>query len=462
MKPFPPAPAHFFWAICLTAVSLSASSAQVPISPENVARTPAPLASPATKVTAAAVTATPSPTPNQLGNLNFRVKNLSRNAPRRENLTGVNVGVKYVNGLVGGLDQGAGFPAGVEFTTADALPGVELRARAILSTRLYRKFEIGAFFPKIGSEKTQAEIWIAYQRRIRDRFFGLGARAPESSQTNYDLEQRSFNATLSHKPFKQLELGGYFRAFDASTYTGKNKKEPAIETLFSGSPSVVPLTRYVPGLFFNARSNNVKVAGAGAYAEYDARDDEHGLTQGGYFYGRAGAYDSFDLHPLALADYGWTEVELDGRGYIPLGSRKTSLAVRAFADLRDPKNGKQVPIYEMPWLGGRSHLRGYQNFRFRGNNLLLLVGEFRQTVWSQKETRGVDTYVFVDNGKIWGDSRSATNPLITRNDKFGDQPLRVQPGFGVQYRFNKSFGARLDFAKSNERTMVYFSVSRGF
>jgi hypothetical protein len=40
--------------------------------------------------------------------------------------------------------------------------------------------------------------------------------------------------------------------------------------------------------------------------------------------------------------------------------------------------------------------------------------------------------------------------------------LRVQPGFGFQYRYNKGFAARLDFAKSNERTMVYFSVSRGF
>jgi outer membrane protein assembly factor BamA len=219
----------------------------------------------------------------------------------------------------------------------------------------------------------------------------------------------------------------------------------------------------VPGLFFNALSNNVKVAGGGAYVEYDGRDDESGLTQGVYVYGRFGVYESFgSRNLLALTDYGWAETEVDVRGYVPLGSRKTSLALRTYADLRNPKDGKQVPVYEMPWLGGRNHLRGYQNFRFRGNNLLLLIGELRQTVWAQKETRGVDLFVFVDNGKVWGDSRSATNPLIVRNDKFGDQPLRVQPGFGFQYRYNKGFAARFDIAKSNERTMVYFSVSRGF
>ena len=462
MKRYPLAPTHFFCALCLTALSLIASFAQTPASPENLARTLKQLTLHAPALAATAVTSTPSPVPSQVGNLSDRVKSLSRNAPRRESITGINVGTKYVNGLFGGMEQGAGIPFGVEFTTADTIPGVELRARAYLSTRMYRKFEGGVFFPKIGTEKIQGEIWYAYLRRTRDHFFGIGALTPKSSVTNLDLEQRSFNATLSHKPFKQLEVGGYVRAFDASTYTGRGKKEPAIETLFSGSPSVVPLTRYVPGLFFNARSNNVKVAGGGAYVEYDARNDESGLTQGGYAYGRIGAYDSFGANPLALTDYGWTEVELDGRGYIPLGSRKTSLAVRAYADLRDPQRGKQIPVYEMGWMGGRNYLRGYQNFRFRGNNLLLLVGEFRQTVWAQKETRGVDAFVFVDNGKIWGDSRSATNPLILRNDKFGDQPLRVQPGAGVQYRFNKSFGARLDFAKSNERTMVYFSVSRGF
>jgi hypothetical protein len=398
----------------------------------------------------------------QLGNLDDRVKNLSRNAPRRENLTGINVGVKYINGLFGGFDQGAGFPFGVEFTTADTIPGVELRARALLSTRFYTKGEVGAFFPKIGSEKTQAEIWYSFQRRTRDNFFGIGSRTSRNLETNYQLQQRSFNATLSHKIIKQVEVGGYFRAFNASTFTGKNENDPPIETLFSGSPAVVPFSRYIPGLFFNARNNNVKVAGGGAYAEIDYRNDEKGLTRGGYGYARFGTYDDFGSNLLGLTNYGWAEYELDGRAYIPLASHKTSLALRAYADLRDPRSGKQVPIYEMPWLGGRSHMRGYQNFRFRGNNLLLLVGELRQTVFEQKETRGVDVFVFVDHGKIWGDSRSATNPLSVVNRKFGDQPLRVQPGFGVQYRYNKGFAARLDLAKSNERTMVYFSVSRGF
>lgn len=458
----------------LTLASASSGHAQTPANsppPENSITSTA-FASPTPTLTAEAlakaanrtaltprVDPTPTPTTTQLSNLGDRVKDYDRNGPRRENITGINVGVKYVNGIVGGFEQGAGFPFGIELTTADAIPGIELRARALTSTRLYRKFELGAFIPKIGSDKTRAELWFAYQRRTQDHFFGLGSRTPKTNETNADIESRSYNAVLAHSFTKQFEIGGYVRVANVATYTGQNEEEPPIGTLFTGSPGVgaFPPANFVPGLF-----TNVKTGGVGGYLLLNARNDSVGLTRGGYAYARVGKVEGLEINPFTPSNYGWAEIELDGRGYIPLGSNKSSLALRAYADLRDPNGTDQVPFYEKPWLGGRSHLRGYQNFRFRANNLLLLVGEFRQTVWAQKETRGLDVFVFVDNGKIWGDNRSVTNPAITRNDKFGDQPWRVGPGGGFQYRYNKSTAVRLDFGKTNERTMVYFSVSRGF
>lgn len=419
-----------------------------------------------TAINRTVVTPTPSPTPTptstQINNLGDRIKNLSRNAPRRENITGFNVGVKYVNAILGGFEQGAGFPFGVEFTTADAIPGVELRARLLTSTRFYRKAELSAYFPKIGDDKTHAEVWFAYQRRTRDHFFGLGSRTPKTLQTNADIEMRSYNFSLYRDFTKDLQIGGYVRAANAGTYTGGNDKEQAIGTLFTGGnpPNTQPVNlpaNFVPGLFAN-----VKTVGYGGFAEYDARKDEIGLTKGGYAYVRLGKVEGLEIQPQTFSDYSWTEIELDGRAYIPLGSNKTSLALRAYADLRDPSSNSLVPFYDQPWLGGRNHLRGYNNFRFRANNLLLLIGELRQTVWTQKEDRGVDVFVFVDNGKIWGDTRSTTNPAILKNDQFGDQPWRVGPGGGFQYRWNKSTAVRFDIGKTNERTMVYFSVSRGF
>jgi hypothetical protein len=115
---------------------------------------------------------------------------VGRNAPRRQEITLINFGPKYINALFGGFEQGGGFGFGVELTTADKLKYVELRGRAILSTRFYRRFELSAFFPRIGDEKNHGEIWFSYIRRTRDTFFGIGSRSNEFARTNFDTEIR--------------------------------------------------------------------------------------------------------------------------------------------------------------------------------------------------------------------------------------------------------------------------------
>src|SRR4029453_14197828 len=68
-----------------------------------------------------------------------------RNAPLREKLTAINLGTKYVRGLVGGFEQGAGIGGGVQLTPADVLPSFELRATALTSSRFYRRFDLEGY-----------------------------------------------------------------------------------------------------------------------------------------------------------------------------------------------------------------------------------------------------------------------------------------------------------------------------
>ena len=124
---------------------------------------------------------------------------------------------------------------------------------------------------------------------------------------------------------------------------------------------------------------NAKILSYGGFAEYDLRNNSRGLAKGAYFYGRIGSYQGLKDKP-AFSDYGWLEAELDARGYIPLGSDKTSLAVRGYASLKDPRGGSQIPFYDQSFLGGRMYGRGFKTFRFRGNNMALGSAELRQTV----------------------------------------------------------------------------------
>ena len=384
------------------------------------------------------------------------MKVFSRNGPTRESWNTINLGTKYANAVLGGFEQGAILGFGVQVTTADLFRFVEFRATALTSPNLYRRFEGEAYFPEVFDKNTHADVWFDYLRRTKDNFFGIGPRIPNTSQTNFDLEERSYNATLYHDFPQGIQVGGYFSVSNSATYKGQRDRDIPIDQLFSGDPNTVPVAKWAPGLFANA-----KILSYGGFAEYDLRNDSRGLTKGAYFYGRIGSAQGLK-DKNAFSDYGWLEAELDARGYIPLGSDKTSLALRGYANLKNPRGGSQIPFYDLSFLGGRMYVRGFKNFRFRGNNVALGSAELRQTVWTQSEDRGLDVFGFGDAGQVWGDNRSQTDPTILANQEFDSKNWRASVGGGVQYRYSKSLAGRIEIGHSHERNLIYASITRGF
>ena len=391
-----------------------------------------------------------------ISGLASRVKVFNRNAPTRETWNTIDLGTKYVRAVVGGFEQGASIGFGVQATTADLFRFVEFRLTAITSPNLYRRFEGEAYVPRVFDKNTHADVWFDYLRRPKDNFFGIGPRIPNTSQTNFDLEQRSYNASLYHDFGERLQVGGYFRQSNSATYEGQRDTDIPIGHLFSGDQGAVPPAQWAPGLFENAR-----ILSYGGFAQYDLRNNSHGLTKGAYFYGRVGSAQGLK-DKSAFSDYGWLEAELDARGYIPLGSDKTSLALRGYADLKSPRGNSQIPFYDLSLLGGRMYGRGFKNFRFRGNNVALGSAELRQTVWTQSEERGLDVFAFGDAGQVWGDNRSQTDPSILANQDFDSKNWRAAMGGGVQYRYSSRFAGRVEIGRSNERNLIYVSITRGF
>jgi Omp85 superfamily domain len=389
-----------------------------------------------------------------LSQVSDRYQSRDRNAPRRDNLEAFRI-VKHLNALVSGFEQGAGIGLGLELTTADKIPGVEFRSKFLISTRFYRRLEAEAYIPTVGDKNTHADIWFGYIYRKRDNFFGIGPNTPQEPETNYASEYRTYNAMLYRDFTPQLQSGIFLSLVNSDAYRGEDESDVPVDLLFSGQPTVTPITRWLPGL-----NTNAKLITYGAFVEYNGRDNERGLTKGAYFYGRYGSIDGLDND--SFSDFGWNEVSLDGRAYVPLGSDFTSVALRVYTELLDTKGGSQIPFYLLPWLGGRSKVRGFDNYRFRANNLLLFSIEPRRTVWKQSETKGLDVFVFGDAGQVWGDSRSTTDPQVLANDKMNSSFWRFGVGGGAQYRLSKNFGFRIDISTSNEVNRVFFSVSRGF
>ena len=394
--------------------------------------------------------------PGGISALASRARVFSRNGPLRENWLTIDLGTKYARAVVGGFEQGAIIGLGVQFTTADLLRFVEFRATALTSPNLYRRFEGEAYIPKVLDKNTHADIWFDYLRRTKDDFFGIGPRIPNTSQTNFDLEQRSYNALLFHDFARGIQVGGYFSESNSSTYDGQRHRDIPIDRLFSGDQATVPAAAWAPGLLTNA-----KILSYGGFALYDLRNNSRGLTKGAYFYGRIGSAQGLK-DKTAFSDYGWLDVELDARGYIPLGSDKTSLALRGYASLKDPRGNSQIPFYDLSFLGGRMYGRGFKDFRFRGNNLVLASAELRQTVWTQSEDRGLDVFGFGDAGQVRGDNRSQTDPSVLANQGFDSKNWKAAVGGGLQYRYSSRFAGRIEVGHSNERSLIYFSITRGF
>jgi outer membrane protein assembly factor BamA len=185
------------------------------------------------------------------------------------------------------------------------------------------------------------------------------------------------------------------------------------------------------------------------------------LTRGLNLYGRLASSEG-QGQPNVQADYGWLEGEVDARAYVPLGGPKTSLQLRSRGLLKAPKGGSQIPFYDLAWLGGRTYVRGYSNYRFRGNNMLLVSTEVQRTVLTSTGVRGVDVVAFVDAGQVWGDARSSTDPVILDNQAFSSRNWHAGWGGGVQYRHSRSVAIRLEAGRSPEGTVLYLSLSRGF
>ena len=419
-----------------------------------------------------------------------RVRSIERNAPNREQFTLIGLDSKdgsgHFNALFGGIPEGAGLSGGLQITTGKSIENFELYGAAAFSIRKYQLYEVGAVVSP-GSEGWGADARFRYLRRPRDNFYGVG---PESmvetgvnpnngllfgGETNYDLEQRSYAGTLHYDFSKELDIGVYVEHKSHSLYEGDDDSDPLIGSVyqlyFPGNsdirfPDPDGSRPVVPGLEFGT-----SYISYGAYLEYDARNNDEGLTKGGYVYARVASHDGTgDENDPGLHDVGWVQATFDLRGYLPLFSDWTSLAGRYFTDLNARKGGSFIPYYSMPRLGGNASLRGFDTFRFTGANAALFSLELRQTVmrFGDDEDKGLDVIFFGDAGQVWGHGYEIptvtpfNNPVLLDGEDFDTDHFEVDGGVGIGVRMSKGFGIRFDYAHSNEDDKVRLVFSRGF
>lgn len=135
-----------------------------------------------------------------------------------------------------------------------------------------------------------------------------------------------------------------------------------------------------------------------------------------------------------------------------LGNKRDVIAARLMAGT----STGDVPLYESYSAGGGTTLRGYEEDRFRGLDMLILQTEFRRPI-----TDSLKAVLFVDVGDAYGGKFATSVPGFTI--PADDQDLNLHVGYGVGLRVETPVGPiRLDFGWGEFGSETHFNFGHTF
>ncbi|MBS1950917.1 MAG: hypothetical protein OJF59_003307 [Cytophagales bacterium] len=242
-----------------------------------------------------------------------------------------------------------------------------------------------------------------------DRFWGLGNDSPNDYE-RYTVGQFYLSPQLLRRAYKRLFLGPAFEIQNVFSFEYGSGMPPGTSKFD---------VQKVPG------RKGSYVAGLGAVASWDSRDNTFSSSKGFYF-----SYYVSSFSPAFGSRFSYTSHSLDVRKYFSVG--KNDVIAFQFVTLA---NIGMVPVRSMANIGSNSIMRGYYEGRYTANNLIALQAEYRFPVYKR-----FGMVVFAATGRV----ADHTAQLFTVR---GQKPslgtgLRyaVDPKEKLNFRFDVGFG----------------------
>jgi len=323
--------------------------------------------------------------------------------------------------ILGGLTTVSSLAAGSYFERN----GIRTSAQGSLSG--YQKYEIEFKLPQL-DDKFFTDLKATYRNYPREDFFGIGGNSREENRTSYRLEDTNYTGSVGIKPGKNVTAGVMAGWLQTNTGRGADREFPSIEAVFSDQTA--------PGL---ARQPNFLQAGA--FLDVDYRDEAGNPRSGGHYVAQW-----LSNHDRKFGQYDFARYDVELQQYIPFFNKRRVIALRGKTTLTNTAPGQQIPFFMQPTLGGSDDLRGFREFRFQDNNMVVLNAEYRWEAFS-----GLDLALFMDAGQV------AARPS---DIDFSD--LKKSYGFGVRFNTAKNVFMRVDFGFSNEGRRVFFKFGHVF
>jgi hypothetical protein len=292
----------------------------------------------------------------------------------------------------------------------------------------YKRIEAEFIAPRLFNRRGRLSAIGGWREATQVGFYGFGTGSTsKDDRANYSFKQPHVGATLDFWPTRRLWMlqGGMdVSQWDQGPGSGT---DPSVEEVYT------PAT--LPGL--GASPTYVHSHGTLAL---DSRPSPG--------YARRGSYLGVTVHDFSDTDsqFGFSQVDYEGIQHLPLLRETWVLSLRARVQTTFTKSDEEIPFFMLPALGGGSSLRGFNSWRFRDRNSLLLQAEWRVMV-----NRFFETALFYDAGEV-----------TARTGDLDFTGLKDDYGIGIRFHGPLATPLRIDFAKSNEGLHIVFAASAVF
>lgn len=337
--------------------------------------------------------------------------------------------------LIGGLRfhpyfqsaySGGGFTLGAGYR-APLSPYNTIDFRGSYSIKDYKRLESEFVAPRLFKRQAHLSVLGGWREATQVGYYGLGTSTDITDRANYGFKQFYGHATLGMRPRRTpfaLQAGVEASRWDQTPGSGS---AASIDNVYT--PETLP--------------------GLGATVTYLHSHATVGIdTRANPGYARRGGSYSATFRDFSDIDdaYGFTQVDYEAIQHIPVLRETWVLSFRGAASTTGLKQDQQIPFFMLPAIGGGSTLRGYNSWRFRDRNSLLLQAEWRIIV-----NRYFDTAVFYDAGKVTAEA-----------SQLNLKDLRDDYGLGFRFHGPLSTPLRIDFAHGREGLAINFTSSAVF
>lgn len=237
-------------------------------------------------------------------------------------------------------------------------------ASASISVRSYKQAQARFEMPALLKSRLVLGAQGRWQDFAKVAYFGVGSGAPAEARSTYGVKSTQLAAYATLRPVRWLDLDTQIGWMNPRTRYVDGPLQTATEhqTFVPTEISLTVDTRDYPG----HPTSGVIVRAAGT--NYDDRGD--GAQSFKRYEGEAGSF-------------------------LPMAGGRAVLALHGWMVRSDVEDGRTVPFYLQPSLGGVSSLRSFTDYRFHDNNMLLASAELRLAMLTH-----LDLAMFADAGNV--------------------------------------------------------------